>query len=165
MSDHGRVAGEPTQTIELGGKTYTLKPFVVGVWAEMSAFVRRLKGDPIKEVCERLASIPTDQQARWMKVAVEAAANQSPTDQELASFETSLLGTAFKLWTTLVGPKAQRDKDILAEFPDAHAVMDRLVSLGEQEGEQKLAEIMMKLDLASGEADLKNSHGQPQTTA
>jgi hypothetical protein len=147
-----------SQTIELGGKTYTLKPYVVGLWAEMSAYVRRLKGDPIKEVCDRLESIPADQQQRWMKAAVEAAANQSPTEQELSAFENSLLGTAFKLWTTLKAEHAQ-------EFPDPQAVLDRLIALSEQEGRKKLAEIMLKLEVASGEADLKNSVGQPATPA
>jgi hypothetical protein len=157
MSDHARVAGKTFQTIDIGGKTYTLKPYVVGLWAEMSAFVRSLKGDPIKEVCDRLDLIPADQQQRWMKVAVDAAANQSPTEVELATFEKSLLGTAFKLWSTL---KA----DHLDEFPTAQAVMDKLISLTESEGEKKLAEIMLKLEVASGETDLKNSSGQPATT-
>jgi hypothetical protein len=158
MSDHARVAGKTSQTIELGGKTYTLKPYVVGLWAEMSAFVRTLKGDPIKEVCDRLDSIPADQQQRWMRAAVEAAANQTPSEQELASFEGSLLGTAFKLWATLKADHGQ-------EFPHPQAVMDRLISLTEEQGEKKLAEIMMKLEVASGEYDLKNSAGQPATPA
>jgi hypothetical protein len=158
MSDHARVAGKTSQTIELGGKTYTLKPYVVGLWAEMSAFVRRLKGDPIKEVCDRLETIPADQQQRWMKAAVEAAANQTPSEQELSAFEQSLLGTAFKLWTTL---KA----DHIQDFPQPHAVMDKLVSLTEEQGQRKLAEIMMKLDVASGEADLKNCDGRSETPA
>ena len=158
MSDHARVAGTTSQTIELGGKTYTLKPYVVGLWAEMSAYVRRLKGDPIKEVCDRLESIPADQQQRWMKAAVEAAANQSPAEQELSAFEKSLLGTAFKLWTTLKADHAR-------EFPDPQAVLDKLISLSEQEGQKKLAEIMMKLEVAGGEADLKNSAGRSATPA
>jgi hypothetical protein len=147
-----------SQTIELGGKTYTLKPYVVGLWAEMSAYCRRLKGDPIKEVCDRLESIPADQQQRWMKAAVEAAANQSPTEQELSAFEQSLLGAAFKLWTSL---KAEH----VREFPDPQAVLDRLLALSEQDGRKKLAEIMLKLEVAGGEADLKNSAGQPATPA
>jgi len=158
MSDHARVAGKTSQTIELGGKTYTLKPYVVGLWAEMSAFVRSLKGDPIKEVCDRLDAIPPDQQQRWMKAAVEAAADQTPTEQDLSAFERSLLGTAFKLWTTL-------KTEHLKEFPGPHAVMDKLISLTEEEGEKKLAEIIMKLEVASSEADLKNSAGQPATPA
>ena len=124
----------------------------------MSAFVRSLKGDPIKEVCDRLDAIPAHQQQRWMKAAVEAAANQSPSEQELSAFEGSLLGTAFKLWTTLKAD--HRD-----EFPDPYAVMDKLLALAEGEGQKKLAEIMMKLDVASGEADLKNSAGRPATPA
>ena len=147
----GCVEGDPF------AREYTLKPYVVGIWAEMSAFVRSLKGDPIKEVCDRLDSIPADQQQRWMKVAVDAAANQSPTEIELASFEKSLLGTAFKLWSTL---KADHSD----EFPDAHAVMDKLIGLSESEGEKKLAEVMLKLELASGEADLRFSDGRPATT-
>jgi hypothetical protein len=158
MSDHARVAGKTSQTIDLGGKPYTLKPYVVGLWAEMSAFVRGLKGDPIKEVCDRLDSIPADQQQRWMRAAVEAAANQSPTAEELSAFERSLLGIAFKLWTTLKSEHAN-------EFPDPYAVMDKLVALSEQEGEKKLAEIMMKMEVASGEADLKNCAGRHETPA
>ena len=158
MSDHARVAGKTSQTIELGGKQYTLRPYVVCLWAEMSAFVRGLKGDPIKEVCDRLDKIPADQQPRWMKAAVEAAANQSPSEEELSAFETSVLGTAFKLWTTL-------KTDHLPDFPDPYAVLDKLLALTEGDGRKKLAEIMMKLDVASGEADLKNSVGRPATPA
>jgi hypothetical protein len=158
VSDHARVAGKTSQTLELGGKQYTLRPYVVGLWAEMSAFVRSLKGDPIKEVCDRLEAIPPDQQQRWMKAAVEAAANQSPSEQELSAFEQSLLGVAFRLWTTLKADHAR-------EFPDPHAVLDKLILLTEQEGEKKLAEIIMKLDVAGGEADLKNSAGRSATPA
>ena len=157
-ADHARVAGKTSQTIELGGKPYTLKPYVVGLWAEMSAFVRSLKGDPIKEVCERLDQIPAEQQARWMKAAVEAAANQAPSEQELSAFETSLLGTAFKLWATL-------KTDHRDDFPDPYAVLDKLLALAERDGRKKLAEIVMKLDVASGEADLKNCVGRPATPA
>ena len=49
MSDLARVSGKMFQTIELDGKAYTLRPYTVGIWAEMSAFVRSLKGDPIAE--------------------------------------------------------------------------------------------------------------------
>ena len=149
MSDNARVAGKNFQTIDLGGKSYTMRPYVVGVWAEMSAFVRSLKGDPIKEVCERLDDIPPHQQARWMKVAVDAAANQTPTEIEIAAFEKSLLGTAFKIWTAL---KA----DHLDEFPTPQSVADRLIALKEEDGQNKLTEILLKLEVASGEADLKN---------
>jgi hypothetical protein len=148
---HGCVEGDPF------AREYTLKPYVVGIWAEMSSFVRSLKGDPIKEICDRLDSIPPEQQARWMKVAVDAASNQSPTEVELAAFEKSLLGTAFKLWSTL---KA----DHVDEFPTPQSVMDKLISLSETEGEKKLAEIMLKLEVASGEADIKNLPGPPATT-
>jgi hypothetical protein len=158
MSDHARIAAMTSQTIELGGKTYALKPYVVGLWAEMSAFVRSLKGDPIKEVCDRLDSIPVEQQPRWMRAAVEAAANQSPSEQELSAFETSLLGTAFKLWATLKADHAE-------DFPSPYAVLDKLAALSEAEGEKKLAEIILKLEVAGGEADLKNCAGRPRTPA
>jgi hypothetical protein len=158
MSDHARVAGATSQTIELGGEKYTLKPYTVGLWAEMSAFVRSLKGDPIKEICDRLDSIPAEQQSRWMRAAVEAAANQSPSEQELSAFETSLLGTAFKLWTTL-------KIDHAGEFPSPQAVLDKLASLSTAEGEKTLAEIILKLEVAGGEADLKNCAGRRETPA
>jgi hypothetical protein len=76
----------------------------------------------------------------------------------LSAFETSLLGTAFKLWSAL---KA----DHLKDFPSPQAVLDKLISLGEQQGEKKLAEILLKLEVASGEADLKNSAGRCATPA
>ncbi len=156
MSDHARVVGKTTQTVELGGKQYTLRPYVVGLWAEMSAFVRRLKGDPIKEVCQRLETIPLEQRPQWLRAAVEAAANQSPSDEELSAFEQSLLGTAFKLWSALRADHAE-------EFRDPQAVLDVLLALERREGEKKLAEIVLKLEVAGGEADLKNSAGRPAT--
>ena len=156
MSDHARVAGKTFHTIELGGKQYTLRPYVVGLWAEMSAFVRRLKGDPIGEVCRRLETIPPEQRPQWMRAAVEAAANQSPSDEELAAFEQSLLGTAFRLWCALRADHA-------AEFADPQAVLDVLLALDPREGEKKLAEIVLKLEVAGGEADLKNFDGRPAT--
>ena len=158
MSDHARVAGKTSQTIELDGKTYTLKPYVVGLWAEMSAFVRSLKGDPIKEVCDRLDAIPAEQQQRWMKAAVEAAANQAPTEQELSAFEQSLLGTAFKLWTTLEGEPR-------SGIPRAAGGHGRLISLTEEEGEKKTGRNHVQAGGRRGEANLKNSAGQPATPA
>jgi hypothetical protein len=156
MSDLARVSGKTFQTIELDGKTYTLRPDTVGIWAEMSALVRATKGDPIAEVCRRLGEIPPEQHAAWMKAAVEAAARQSPSDKDLVEFEQSLLGKAFGLWAAL---KA----DHLADFPTPHAVLDELVALNQREGEAKLKEIMLKLELASGKHDLKNCDGRRGT--
>lgn len=152
QSDPARVAGAAVHTIELGGKTYNLKPWTMGVYAEMSAFVRSLKGDPIQELCNRLSSLPSDQHAKWMRAAVEAAANQTPTDEEMTRFEESNLGAAFKLWTLL-------KTDHLAEFPTPFAVMNMMTNLSEA----KLMEVAAKAPIASGENDLKNSAGQPGT--
>lgn len=158
MSDLARVSGKTYQTIELDGKTYALRPYTVGVWAEMSAFVRQLTGDPIAEVCRRLHEIPPDQHAAWMKAAVETAANQSPSDKDLVDFEQSLLGKAFGLWAALKADHA-------AEFPTPHAVLDVLVSLNQRQGEAKLKEVLLKLELASGRYDLKNCAGRPAAPA
>jgi hypothetical protein len=153
MSDLARVSGKTFQTIELDGKTCTLRPYTVGLWAEMSAFVRGLKGDPIAAVCRRLHEIPPEQQPAWINAAVAAAANQTPSDQDLVDFEQSLLGKAFGLWTAL---KA----DHLADFPTPQSVLDALVALNEREGAAKLKEILLKLELASGQHDLKNCAGR-----
>ena len=158
MSDLARVSGKTFQTIELDGKSYTLRPYTVGIWAEMSAFVRSLKGDPIAEVCRRLDEIPPEQHAAWMKAAVEAAAHQSPSDKDLVEFEQSLLGKAFGLWAAL-------KTDHLADFPTPHAVLDALVALNQREGAAKLKEILLKLELAAGKHDLKNCAGRPATPA
>jgi len=146
----GCVEGDPF------AREYTLKPYVVGIWAEMSAFVRSLKGDPIKEVCDRLDSIPPDQQQRWMTVAVNAAANLTPTEDELIAFEKTLLGQAFKLWSCL-------KSDHSDEFPTPHVVRDKLIGLLEAQGEKKIAEVMLKMEIASGEQDLKGFAGRPAT--
>lgn len=152
VSDPARVTGAYVHEVELNGKTYTLRPWTVGIYSEMSAFVRSLKGDPIKELCSRLSSIPPDQHQSWMRAAVEAAANQSPPDEEMNRFENSNLGVAFKLWWLL-------KTDHKDEFPNPFAVMNMMVTLSEE----KLMELAVKTPLASGEADLKNSDGQPET--
>ncbi len=157
MNDQATMAGKTTAKITLGGKEYTLRPYVVGIWAEMKAFVASLKGDPIKEVCERLDAIPADQQARWMKVAVEAAANQTPTDQEMLGFEKSLLGQAFHLWACL-------KTEHLIDFPTPHVVYELMVAEAEQHGQNKLTEIMLKVQVASGGEALKNSAGRSPAT-
>ncbi len=156
MNDQATMAGKTAATITLGGKEYTLRPYVVGVWAEMKTFVASLKGDPIKAVCDRLDSIPANQQARWMKAAVEAAANQTPTEQEIAVFEKTLLGQAFHLWACL-------KSDHLAEFPTPHVVYSLLIDEAERHGQSKLAEIMLKVHVGSGGEALKNSVGRSPT--
>ena len=156
MTDQAVMAGKTGSKITLGGKEYTLRPYVVGVWAEMKAFVASLKGDPIKEVCDRLDSIPPNQQGRWMKAAVEAAANQTPTDEEMLAFEKSLLGQAFHLWACL---KA----DHLAEFPTPHVVYELMVAEAEEHGQSKLTEIMLKVHVGSGGEALGNSAGRSPT--
>jgi hypothetical protein len=157
MSDPATVAGKATETITLGGKTYTLHPYVVGMWGEMRDFVRHRKGDPIKELCTRLDSIPPAQQERWMKAALETASRQTPTDEEILTFEKSLLGRAFGMWCSL-------KQDHLADFPTAEKVYDAIVLEAETNGEKALSEILLKLHLASGEAALKNSVGRSTNT-
>ena len=157
-SDHARVAGTITQTIEFAGKTYTLKPYRVGLWAEMSAFVRSQKGDPIKAVCDRWASIPSGQRDQWMESAIRAATNQTPSEAEMAEFEKSLLGEAFKLWCVI-------KPECLEDFPTPIEVRDKLIEIGETEGAGKVVEILTKLHIVGGEADLKNSDGQPATVS
>ena len=157
-SDHARVAGAITQTIDFGGKTYTLKSFRVGLWKEMSAFVRSQKGDPIKAVCERWASIPPSQRDQWMEAAIRSATNQTPSEEEMTAFEKSLLGEAFKLWYA-IQPEAAED------FPTPLVVRDKLVEINETIGMENVVEILTKLHIAGGEVDLKNSGGQPATTS
>ncbi len=156
MTDQATMAGKAATRIALGGKEYTLRPYVVGVWAEMKAFLASLKGDPIKALCERLDSIPANQQPRWMKAAVEAAANQTPSDEEMLAFEKSLLGQAFHLWACL---KAEH----LAEFPTPHVVHALMIDEAERHGQSKLTEIMLKVHVGSGGEALKNSAGRSPT--
>ena len=143
MTDQATMAGKAATRIALGGKEYTLRPYVVGVWAEMKAFLASLKGDPIKALCERLDSVPANQQPRWMKAAVEAAANQTPSDEEMLAFEKSLLGQAFHLWACLKG-------EHLAEFPTPHVVHALMIDEAERHGQSKLTEIMLKVHVGSG---------------
>ena len=78
-----------------------------------------------------------------MKAAVEAAANQTPSDEEMLAFEKSLLGQAFHLWACL---KAEH----LAEFPTPHVVYALMIDEAERHGQSKLTEIMLKVHVGSG---------------
>jgi hypothetical protein len=144
-----RVAGTQAHTMEIDGKTYTLRPHLVGVVAEMEDYVRSLRGDPLAIATEACKHSPVSQHDAIWRAAIERSQQQQLVSaMDMATFENSLHGLAFKLWVCLRdshGEEIKSPRDAL--------------NLLEKAGEEKLAEINAKVHQASGEGDLKNSSG------
>jgi len=153
MDGHARLSGKLHKTITIGGETYTLsKPTLVGVYAEMEAFVVARKRDPLVLAVEACKTAPPGQHAAiWEAAMKTASAARVATAEEMAAFERSPWGMAFKLWKCL-------DDRHRAEFPTVEAAMGLMERAGEN-----LDEIQAQLAVVSGEADLGNSSGRSPT--
>ncbi len=129
MDGHARLSGKLHKTIAIGGKSITLsKPTLVGVYAEMEAFVISRKRDPLVLAVEACKTAPPAHHAAiWEAAMKTASAARIATAEEMAAFERSPWGIAFKLWKCL-------DDRHLVEFPTPEATMGLIESLRRQPG-------------------------------
>jgi len=150
MSDgHARTAGRLAEEITVGGRTYRLRPIITGLYAELEAYVAAQRGNPLALATEACKMAPPEQHdAIWQAAMSQASKARVVTAAEIAEFERSIRGLAWKLWACLQAEHA-------AEFPRP----DDALRLIEEAGEQRMAEVASKVHVASGEADLGNSDG------
>lgn len=153
MDGHARLSGKLHKTIAIGGKSITLsKPTLVGVYAEMEAFVISRKRDPLVLAVEACKTAPPAHHAAiWEAAMKTASAARIATAEEMAAFERSPWGIAFKLWKCL-------DDRHLVEFPTPEATMGLIRLCGDN-----LDEVQAQLAVVSGEADLGNLSGRSPT--
>jgi hypothetical protein len=143
-----RTTGKSFETIEIDGKPYTLRPLTVGVYGEMEAFVMSLRGDPLAAAGQAVKNLPAEQHSAVWDAAMRAVmANRCVSTAEMASFENSVRGYAWKLW-----------KCVEKDHPEIDTI-DKALELLERIGPQRAAEVDAKLRVASGEADLGKSSG------
>ena len=150
MDGHARLSGKIFKTICIGARTYKLsKPTLVGVYAEMEAFLISRKRDPLVLAVEACKLAPPALHATiWEAAMKSASAARIATAEEMSAFEASPWGMAFKLWKCL-------DDGHQAEFPTPESAM----ALIEQAGDN-IQELAAQLAVVSGEGDLGNSSGR-----
>ena len=166
MQGHARTAGRLKRTVTLCGRQYTLTtPGIGRLFADMEAHVVSLRADPLAAVAQAIQAgrIPEAQQDRAWRAAMEQATRANVASQaEIAQFEQSPRGLAYKLWACLKDEHAK-------EFPTPDDVL-RLVEEAIEEAVQKypdnpdaaqveLARLMGAVQVATGEADAGNSSG------
>lgn len=151
MGQH-RTAGKQTETLKIGEKIYTLRPLTFGIYAEFEDWIVSEKIDPIEALAARIDKVPPQHQAAAWEAAINAAQrNKTITTTEMAAAENSLRGVAWKLWKVL-------EKD----HPEVRGVDDALKLVAKM-GEDRVPELVAKMQVASGELDLKNSDGPAAT--
>ncbi len=148
MSKHHRTAGKDYETFTVGDKTYTLRPLTVGTYAELESYVRSRRPDPLALAADAAAKVPPSQQpAMWDAAFRIATAGRTVSAEEMMAFETSPMGIAWKFWQLV-----KRD------HPEIDSA-EKAMALLEQIGREKSTELIMKMQIASGEEDVKNSDG------
>lgn len=149
-SKQHRTAGVDYTEIEIGGKTYTIRPLKVGVYAEMESYIASQRGDPLAEAAEACERVPEKHhQAIWDAAMRQAVERRTVSAQEAAEFENSIRGLGWKLW-----------KCLEQDHPEINGV-DAAIELITKAGTEHLERIARSVELGSGEADLGKSSGQP----
>lgn len=144
-----RTAGASFSTVEIAGKTYTLRPMKTGQYAAMEAYVISQREDPLVIAAKACATAPEALHATIWDAAIRAARSaRTATAAEVAAFENSVRGLAWKILQC-----------VKQDHPEIKTVDDAIILI-EQAGESRLAELQAKIHVASGEDDLKNSSGQ-----
>lgn len=154
MSGHPQVAGKASARINCAGRSYTLRPMMIGMYAEMEAFYLTLKDDPISIAIRALPNIPPERHELVMKAAMDAACrSRLVSAQEMHDFEQSITGTAFKVWCAL--------RSDHLEFKSPADALNLLERISQQETEELLA----KLSSLDEKDALGNSSGPTPTQA
>lgn len=148
MSKQHRTAGVDFQTVEIGGKSYKLRPLTVGVYASMEAYLVSIRPDPLAIASEAVKRLPANQHdALWRAAIATAVANRNISSEQIAEFENSVDGLAWKLWQCL--------KQDHPEINSTEAARTLLI----QAGEEHFVRLARAAEIASGEADLGESSG------
>lgn len=149
MSKHHRTAGKDFETIKIGEKKYKLRPLRVGTYAEMEAYVVEQRVDPLAIAAQAVATIPASHHdAIWNAAFRNAMSRRTVIATDMRDFEQSARGTAWKFW-----------RSVEQDHPEVNSV-DEALKLMEQMGVARMKELILKMQVSSGEADIKNSDGQ-----
>lgn len=144
-----RVAGIVSRTVTIGGETYTLsQPRLVGMYGQMEAHLLSKRTDPLVVATRACQLAPEGQHAAiWAAAVKQASAARVVTASEMAEFENSVYGQAFKFWLCLA--PEHRVKGAIDSVEKALALL-------ELAGDEKIPEIMATVSVVSQEADLGN---------
>lgn len=154
MSKHHKTAGVSFETLQVGAKSYTLRPLKVGSFAEMEAYVLSQRVDPIAAAAQSIPNIPSQyHQAIWDAAMKAAIGSRTCSAAEMSDFGNSPRGIAWMLWKLLE-----------QDHPEIDSV-DAAILLMEKIGPERAQELQMKINLASGEADAGKSSGQTDQAA
>lgn len=157
---HDRTAGLNYAQVTLGGKQYTLRPLLVGMYAEMEAYYLSLRKDPCAQAMQLSLTLPKDQhQAMWQAAFTVAANLRIVTASEWSEFESSPRGLAFKFLCF-----ARQDHPEL-RLDTVEASVNNILTLLEATTEAEYAELLAAMMRANEEAALKNSSGPTETSS
>jgi hypothetical protein len=150
MDGLARTSGQLYQELVIGGKTYTLRPpAMTGLYGKMEAYIIAQRVDPLVLAATACKTAPKEQHdAIWQAAMKVASKARTVEATEMAEFENSVKGLAFKFWACLQEKHAQ---DVLTP--------DDALRLLEEAGDERIGEILAKVHVASGQADLGNSSG------
>ena len=151
MSKHQRTAGVDYRENTINGKTYRYRPLTVGIYASMESFIVSKRPDPLAIAAESVKRLPPNyHDAVWKAAMHEAVTARTVTAPEMAAFENSVDGLAWKLWQCL--------KDNHPEIDSIDAAKQILIDAGDAHFEQ----LARTVEIATGEADIKKSSGQAE---
>lgn len=154
MSKQHRTAGVDYREIAIGEKTYKMRPLTVGAYAELEAYIVSKRPDPLALASQAAAKAPASQHdAIWRAAMDRAMALRTVTPEEAQAFEDSMDGLAWKFWQCI-----RQDHP---EVDSIQAAKELIISAGDE----RLREIAVATELASGEADLGNSTGPAEVPA
>lgn len=124
-------------------KTFQLSPMRFGHYGEMESYVTSLRQCPIEIASEKAKSLSEINRASLWRAAVDAAAYAKIVPAvEIANFEKSIIGIAWKLWKCL--------EPNHSEIKSPEDALKILVAAGAE----RLEEIKSKILVESGEYDL-----------
>ena len=154
------VAGTIYKDITLAGhKLRISQPKLVGIFADIEAFIISRKTDPMVVAIRACKTAPASMHRMIMDAAIEQASKATlVTEEEWGEFSRSLWAPAFFLWKSL-------DPKHLDEFPTVESIMDLINAEAAEGGKSALAELMANVDIVQQERELKNSAGRSATPA
>lgn len=159
MADgHARTTGRLPRKVILGDREYTMRPFTVGILAEMESYIISMREDPIVAAAKAAPGVSDEFRKEMWDAAMRASvSHRMVTSADQAAFENSVRGLSFKLWTCL--------RDDQPEFKTPDDAMKLISDLALTYGDSIVAQIAAQVDVSSGLVDLGNLSGPSMTRA
>lgn len=137
--------------ITIAGRTFRAAPLTLGMRAEIEAHLVARRVDVLDEVLRRLETTPSRHHELLLDAAFRRVERRrTATAEEVAEFLGTFEGAAFVFWLLV------RDRHPEVDSPDAAAAICR---------QAPLAQLQARLDLATGEGELKNSVGRAEAAS